>query len=88
MVKRLSVTGKLFMLWGTSLVLAVIVIGGVFVYSLDSYYQKTRDQEIRSAKVLVADYFKNQTKRMSAIAAGVAGRNGIQATMKIGRAHV
>lgn len=83
MIKRLSVTGKLFMLWGASLILAVVVIGGVFVYSLDSYYQQTRDQEIRSAKTLVADYFKNETKRVNAIAADLAKRKDIQATMNL-----
>lgn len=73
-----TVTRKLLLLWGGSTFLAIALVGGIFAYSMNTYYGAVADQKIRDGFQEVRGYLISQEDQLGAILRGFVKRSDVQ----------
>jgi len=78
-----TVARKLLLLWGGSTLLAIALVGGIFAYSMNTYYSEIADKKIRDSLGDVRSYLFSQEQKMSTIALEFAKRSDVQSTLSM-----
>ena len=76
-----TVTRKLLLLWSGSTVLAIALVGGIFAYSMNTYYAEIADQKIRDGFSEVRSHLIGQEERLGNILRELTRRDDVQSAM-------
>lgn len=78
-----TVTRKLLLLWGGSTFVAIAIVGGIFAYSMNTYYGEVADQKIRDGLNEVRGYLVGQEDRLGVILREFAKRADVYSAISV-----
>lgn len=73
-----TVTRKLLLLWGASTLVSIAIVGGIFAYSMNTYYGEVADQKIKDGLFEVRSYLLSQEAHLASILREFAKRSDVQ----------
>lgn len=76
-----TVTRKLLMLWGASTFVAIAIVGGIFAYSMNTYYGEVADQKIKDGLYEVRRHLFDQEAHLEALLQDFSKRTDVQSSL-------
>lgn len=73
-----TVTRKLLLLWGASTFVAIAIVGGIFAYSMNTYYGEVADQKIKDGLHEVRGHLFDQEGRLETVLQDFSKRADVQ----------
>ncbi|HEY9164222.1 MAG TPA: hypothetical protein VIN57_06395, partial [Magnetovibrio sp.] len=73
-----TVTRKLLLLWGSSTALAIALVGGIFAYSMNTYYDEVANHKIQEGFQAVRSHLLSEQDQLQTILQGFAERSDVQ----------
>lgn len=78
-----TVTRKLLLLWGASTLLSITIVGGIFAYSMNTYYGDVADQKIKDGLFEVRSYLLSQEEHLADILREFTKRSDVQSGISL-----
>ena len=76
-----TVTRKLLLLWGGSTIVAIAIVGGIFAYSMNTYYGEIADQKIGDGLYEMRGHIIGQEERLGTLLRDFAKRADVKSGM-------
>ena len=83
MKAKLSISRKILLFWGASVLLVIALVGGIFLISLNSYHEKVAGQNISNAHDAFLKFIQLRQDHLQNISKEFVARRSVIATMNL-----
>ena len=83
MKARFSLSRKILLFWGASVFMVIALVGGIFLFSLNTYHNNISAQNMINAHRATIEFFRQREEHLQQIAKNFAHRDAVVSTMNL-----